>query len=810
MNPRLVELRRAGRGPGAVRRCLLALGLVTAPWLATDPVEANSLSSAVPPVLRHEELQQAAQRLRLNESQLIAIERLYNTYQTAFTTLRRDEIEPFLAQAASVEAEDGADRPNPEALARRAKRIHSRIAALDQRLFDTVDALLADEQRPALARVRWARERRRCRCGESMLGGDRVVDLSELYDRLVLSPQEQAAAEPVMESYEANLTRRMREIYDANVSGYVDLLQARRDTTDGASLVETADAIYVTIRPIVAEARTRSRRACHRVCRLLAASNARQLRTAYYSRAYPEIAHLSLAHGDEFDQVRRFQGVDPDLRQLIAETEAAYRARIDRLIGQIADVIDRFDAGHSLYKFDPAKWEEREARIVELQYKVSGAHQEAVARLSELLGPELAGRLERTRVVVGQDLWDAFDEEDWDASAEDDPDAQVDDFIPRPISEVDLAGYTQHLNLSSEQVAVLKTLHDAYRAQLVALHSELLDSIVRLEQRLWVFDDDEDFPPADEQSVKELYELRRAAMERMGALETEFFENLESVLEDGQIALLPAVQRSRARAAYARGPYPLYLATSINEVSVDFPGLLEERHISGSALEPLRAELEAIDAALTAAFRDEYDAAFELQRGLERWEVVRAAAAGPESLDDAVIRQHVQAIHGHYDKLKAIRETIRAMNEQMLDRVVEQLPEDEGRSLRDAYQRVAFQEVYDDPESAEIPLGQALALDDLALHQHMLLHEIAADFIGDYARLSQEMIDIVRVDPGFPIGNVPEVWERMEAHEEALETRWDERDALSRRTLWRLRSVLTEGQIARIPGLGPDDDAGQD
>ena len=71
------------------------------------------------------------------------------------------------------------------------------------------------------------------------------------------------------------------------------------------------------------------------------------------------------------------------------------------------------------------------------------------------------------------------------------------------------------------------------------------------------------------------------------------------------------------------------------------------------------------------------------------------------------------------------------------------------------------------------------------------------------------MIDIAREDPGFPIGNRPDVWRKLDAREEALQRRLNERDELNERTRRRLALVLTDVQAARVGVVAPDDGGGR-
>jgi hypothetical protein len=794
---------------------LLLLGAVRGP---ADRLAAQDLSSTVPDALSDRELQRAETRLGLSQEQVFAVERFYGTYQVAFAALARQEISPFRAEAGRYEAGGLPDPRDARRLHGRAARIRERIAALDEHLFDEVETVLHHDQLAIVGRLRWARERQRYRSGGSVLGGGGVVDLSEVIEELRLSGEQRSVIDSIMPQYEAGLTLQMRKIHRAGTAGFLEILEARAAAADGAPeqpLTETVAKIERRVRTLVVVARDRNRETCRRLSELLSPDSGQRVRTAYYSRAYLEIAVLGAVLGNEFEQARAFDELDAQQRETLTELEIASRLRVNGLVDRIADLVDHYDAAHSPFSFDPQAWENRERRIAQLQRETARAHRGAVETLAEALGPDLAARLDRAEADRFLDLWEADDEEVWfetDAgshAAQADPGERPDPYLAAAITRRDIADYARRLDLAEEQRFILRCLHTDYRRQVRALEPQLIRPIVELEDRLWALADDGQQPsPVGVEAVNRLFQLRAAARDRLGAVEREFFEDVWLMLRGDQAASLARVRRSRDRQVHSRGPYPEYLPGSMHEVSVDLLQLLADQDLDRRALERVTEDLGRYETEITKAFRAEYEAAYLLQWALQEWEVVRRPLDRDTPGIEEIARPYIERVSDRYDTLTGVRRGIRELNEGTLSLIAEGLDDDAARSLREACQRATYAEIYADPDSAAEPLRAALELDDLTPGQHGLVSDLAAEHERVYARLCTEMIDTARADPGFPIGNRPDVWRNLDAREEALQRRLTERDELNERTRRRLALVLTDAQAARVGVVEPDGGGG--
>jgi len=796
------------------RTFVLGVLLLSAVGGPAHRVEAQDFSSTLPDAISDRELQRVEKRLRLTSDQVFAVERFYGAYKTSFAALARQEIAAFGADVARHEATGFPEPHDAERLHRKALRIREKIAALDEQFFAEVEAVLTDEQLAIVPRVRSARDRHRYRSSASMLGSEAVVDLSEVIESIRLSGDQRAAIDPTLQRYEDVLTRQMRKIHEANVTGFLEVLEARAATAEGVHerpLVETVAEVEKRVRTLVVQTRDGNRQACRQVCELLSPDSGQLVRRAYYGRAYLEIAVLSGGLGDEFAQARSFADLDAELRASVAELEYAYRSRLNGLIEKIADQVDRTVAAHSPFRFNPSRWEEHERQIATLQRETVSAHLDAVDGLAEVLGPDLADRLDRADGRHFLDLWQAGDEEDWTEedpawyAAEAEPGERLDPYVAAAITRRDIAGYAQRLDLADEQKFILRCLYTEYRQKMRALEPQLIDPILELDDRLWGVGIDDREAPVDVDTVNRLYQLRAAARDRLQALEKEFFEDLWLVLRDDQVTSLAHVRRSRDRQAHAREPYPDYLAGSMREVSVDLLRLLEDQGVDQAGLDPLRKDLEEYETEVTKAFREEHEAGYQLHWALQEWEVVRRPLSRETPGIEEIARPHVERISARHDRLSTVRRSIQEMNEALVDRVAGGLDDDAARSLRKAFRRATWAEVYDDPDSATRPLQRAVELDDLTPRQHGQVGGLRREYDDAYARLCREMIDIAREDPGFPIGNRPDVWQKLDAREEALQQRLNERDELNERTRRRLALVLTADQIARIGGLDPAD-----
>jgi hypothetical protein len=147
--------------------------------------------------------------------------------------------------------------------------------------------------------------------------------------------------------------------------------------------------------------------------------------------------------------------------------------------------------------------------------------------------------------------------------------------------------------------------------------------------------------------------------------------------------------------------------------------------------------------------------------------------------------------------------------------MVEALPDAAGQSIKRAYNRRAFPDVYHDPRAADGHLASAMQLADLTEPQRSQIQEIAAEYQGAYEELSEQLaaLESKSLDVGAMLaggqGGAGQVnWQAMQDQARAREKLEFERNDLSDKATTRLKAVLNEEQVRRLGGLSilPEDD----
>ena len=123
-----------------------------------------------------------------------------------------------------------------------------------------------------------------------------------------------------------------------------------------------------------------------------------------------------------------------------------------------------------------------------------------------------------------------------------------------------------------------------------------------------------------------------------------------------------------------------------------------------------------------------------------------------------------------------------------------------AEQLRVAYNRKAYREVYDDPQSAEPLLRASLELADLDTNQRELLGEAALTYRGVYHRLSERMVEATEAGRTSTTNPRGADWQRWADRRNTLDRLRYDRDELSEKFRRRIQTILSEEQHARIAG----------
>jgi len=155
-------------------------------------------------------------------------------------------------------------------------------------------------------------------------------------------------------------------------------------------------------------------------------------------------------------------------------------------------------------------------------------------------------------------------------------------------------------------------------------------------------------------------------------------------------------------------------------------------------------------------------------------------------------------------RLEQVAQQLGALNLQTRDAIIETLGDEPvAYDFLDAYNRLAFPDVYADGRSALGAFNTALALPDLSVPQQSSIKELAGEYRSAYSALCDERIQTNR---SFEQKMQAEDgrrahWELSSERSDALDRLRFQRDELSDKMRQRLRVLLNEEQRTRVRGL---------
>lgn len=434
-----------------------------------------------------------------------------------------------------------------------------------------------------------------------------------------------------------------------------------------------------------------------------------------------------------------------------------------------------------------------------------------------------------------------------------------DPFVPAAISDRDVDGYAKRLGLSEDDRTILSGLHAEYADRFAQINDTDIQAVRDADDALWQRNEGGRPTPPTPEAVDHLYTLRRQAIAAIKTLDEQFFNDVQvALLTDAQQPLLDRVRQSRLRAIYNRGSNGqgvfninggggrggrggpgggqrmvfTTMGGGSGESTVDLSMLVEQSKITPADPAQLDGSLAEYEAAATATFQIMFETGMRLRQATDRMagQFNRGGDRGGNgggnavNIDGDAIRQAMETDG------KAARDAAAAMttlNRETLDRLLASLDAVNADILRRDYNRKAFPDIYRDPRSAEPRIEAALALPDLSDQQRGILQAMAIEFHTTYDALCDQMVELERSAPatnfgggggggggggrggqgggagggGGPNIDFQALQERMRAREKLDFERTD----LSDKMLARLRSSLSEEQIAR---LGLDANAG--
>lgn len=808
-------------------RLVMALAMMAALWGAA-PAAAQGTWGMVPNPISSSEFSTYMERLGATEPQRQAAAAFHEQYKADFKRLREGDIEKFMVKMQSFTPGRMPQRKQFEDFIDARKQVMDRVESIDNTLFNNLQPLLAEHQLVLLPRVKMARDRERYSMRQMMpmMGGD--VDLSIMVAELDLGAEDRQRIDPILQGYEVRLTRGIKELHDLNQRLWLDMFDALEaagitgddDFNDPEKAPKLMEAMQTAMADVMKKSSEKSadiakinRQTYRSLAPQLPRGEARRLTEKFFFKAYPEAMGGAPAPG-LFARVLRLKDLTDEQRGMIDAAQQQYESSDQHLLEELADLVDEFRRTHTVFQMAGEARREHQAQVKELTTKRTDLAENAKRNLAAIVGGDFEAKLaaipadEPASVDLNgvpdearQRARDQAAQKQALAAGQSDADEHgPDQFLPGAITRGDAERYTRALDLDDSGQAILEELVAAHRQSFQELETTAFVPLREAQKSFYA-----DLPQTDaeiESRLARMYGARAAALAAIQQLDEQFFSDLETMLsqDEATATAMTRARLSRQRDGFGRGHMGMFAVGDRNaSASIDLTKLLAQLQLAPAELRDTDPVLIEYERDLTRLLKTRYEALLQAQRTQEQlsWDIQRAE----EGQQMAVGMRYQEIMRDSGRRMGTINKSIVKLNRAALPGLVEALPGDFGRQLRDAYERQAFPQVYDDSHSAQSRIDAALALAELNADQRRDLESIALSFRGGYDELSQQMVALSEQMDGNLAAFEPEDWREFSKRQSTISKLRFDRDEISATALRSLRAALTPEQVAALGGL---------
>ncbi|MFO0873838.1 MAG: hypothetical protein U0575_07685 [Phycisphaerales bacterium] len=828
-----------------VRGCVpvLALVVVATTFAPSRPAFAQGTSGQLPEPISAQDLTRYLDRyVRPNAAQWEKIDAFHEQYKADFKRLREGEIEAFLNESKKMQG-GMPQRAALEEWTKNQKRLFGKIKALDNRLFDQVQGTLEETQVRALPRAKLARERSTYR-NPMMMGmvGGLPVDLTDLVATLELSHEEQAAIDDALSTYETQVTKQLGELNDTTGNTIMSMIDAI--TAAGFGDVNNEDlmkdpekmkAFMEVMQQSMKDATKKGRELNRDIAKLnnktrkalaakLPPDKALRLRRDFIARAYPFAGSSDFGTEAVLKLATRLKGVTDEQRAALKVAYESWLREDERIENELVDAMDDANQDRSPFQFGPGANDEVEKVAEKLREKRTEVGVAAINSAKSIIGPELAKKLENP-AEAGADAFLAEDGAGGAGAAGDMVAATAEDaagdtppevtnaamanggdiFIPAALPATTIATWSRRLGLDPGQKSILESLHADYLEQWNTRVQPKVQAIATAVGAAYQQpaegkgDAPFQYRPPTESALDAVYAARSAAMDEVDKVEAGFIENVRLTVADDahkSVFELLALQRALIAVSGAMG----WMSFDGNqEGQANVAGVVvdavDDEHLSAAAA----VVLEHADE-LRKTTNDVRRATFENQKNAEKLSTRMQAAVKDDGAQLAAAVDYQKGIKQTQELLNTASAKRRDVVRKLMDELKQKLPEAQAVAIARGYNRAAFPTVYGDKRSAGTLIERARNLGDLGEQQTKDLAALDDEFMPAYEAIADKMVEIQR-EGANPIGGETADWQAWQERQNKIARLRFERDEVSMKAVRKLKQILTEEQIKRIPGL---------
>ena len=389
--------------------------------------------------------------------------------------------------------------------------------------------------------------------------------------------------------------------------------------------------------------------------------------------------------------------------------------------------------------------------------------------------------------------------------------------FPDPISTRELERYCDRLNMSDQQRQGIGLNHDQYLEAFRVLRDGLIEEFL-----------DENGAGAgfslnfraDRKDLEKTARKREDLFNRIRSLDNRFFDQIQTVLTDDQLAHMSRVKQARQRVRHRSGL--TRMAGAMNPgASVDLSELYDDLNLLLKDVTTTDPILWQYERNLTVAVRELFEKSSRLQIDIQK----NMEAEGfdgnspPSSRDDR--ESYVGAIMMAFNNLNArlseLSAKISELNNRNLNVIAQMLPRDAAWQFRNEYYDRAYPNLPSGRGAAGRRFDIIEKMKEITVAQRQEIDEAETLFLDELGRLTKRMVE--HVDNNRPqrggmmvrftsSGEDEEVEKEREKYESKLDEMRERRTRLIDQTVVRLSAILGEEMTQhldrRIAATEPD------
>jgi hypothetical protein len=373
--------------------------------------------------------------------------------------------------------------------------------------------------------------------------------------------------------------------------------------------------------------------------------------------------------------------------------------------------------------------------------------------------------------------------------------------VPDPISSGELAKYLQRLGASEPQRQAAAAMHDQYKSDYKRLRETDVEKLMTAMRAL---QGGGGLPKRKD--VENFIDARAQVLARVESLDNAMFNNLQPLLAEHQMAMLPRVKMARARARYTTNETRM-----MTGAQVDLSDLVTEIDLTGEDLASIDPIMQGYEVRLTRASEELHD------RNTKMWlEIMDALeAAGYRGEDDmhdperaGKIMETMQNVMR--DATKKGRETgaeIAKLHRQTYRAVAPNLAPETARAFAGRFFAAAYAETFQHTAAQPPPFDRALKIKDLSDDQRGDVAALRDQYEASNLRLLEAAADLIDAHRAeFSVFDFN--GESLQKHQEQLQANATQRGELATKAGQSLASLVGTDMAAKLASDAGDEKPG--